>query len=97
MNEQILEEVKKSNRMISALLTITLDQHLRNTDLAKPRPRSIDRMLTDIGLSGVEISKLLGKTPQAVSNALAADSKSAKKVKPPKSPSVKKRESGNEG
>jgi len=89
MNEQILEELKKSNRMLSALLTITLDQHLRSTDLAKPRPRSIDRMLTDIGLTGVEISKLLGKTPQAVSNALATDSKSAKKAKSSKSRSNK--------
>lgn len=95
MNEQILEELRKSNRMISALLTITLDQHLRNSDLAKPRPRSIDRMLTDIGLSGVEISKLLGKTPQAVSNALAADSKAVKKVKSSKSPSDKNSKLGS--
>lgn len=96
MNEQILDELKKSNRMISALLTITLDQHLRNSDLAKPRPRSIDRMLTDIGLTGVEISKLLGKTPQAVSNALAADSKTAKKVKSSKGSSDKQSELGSE-
>jgi hypothetical protein len=97
MNEEILDELRKSNRMIAALLTITLDQHLRSTDLAKPRPRSIDRMLTDIGLTGVEISKLLGKTPQAVSNALAADSKTAKKVKPAKSASVKQSKQGSEG
>ncbi len=80
MNEEILNELKKNNRLLYALLAITVDQHLRGTDLAKPRPRSIDRMLTDVGLTGVEIAKLLGKTPQAVSNALAADGK-AKKTK----------------
>jgi hypothetical protein len=82
MNEDILNELKKSNRMLYALLAITVDQHIRGTDLAKPRPRSIDRMLTDVGLTGVEIAKLLGKTPQAVSNALAGDGKtSTKKTK----------------
>lgn len=85
MNEEILNELKKNNRMLYALLAITVDQHIRGTDIAKPRPRTIDRMLTDVGLTGVEIAKLLGKTPQAVSNALAGDSKpSAKKTKPAK-------------
>lgn len=78
MNEEMLEELKKNNRLLYALLAITVDQHIRGTDLAKPRPRTIDRMLTDVGLSGVEIAKLLGKTPQAVSNALAADGKTKK-------------------
>lgn len=82
MNEDILNELKKNNRMLYALLAIAVDQHIRGTDLAKPRPRSIDRMLTDVGLTGVEIAKLLGKTPQAVSYALAGDGKaSTKKTK----------------
>ena len=89
MNEEILNELKKNNRMLYALLAITVDQHIRGTDIAKPRPRSIDRMLTDVGLTGVEIAKLLGKTPQAVSNALAGDSKSSvKKTKLAKKASV---------
>ncbi len=70
---------------LSAILALLVDRHLRDTDVAKPRPRSIDRMLTDVGLTGVEISRLLGKTPQAVSQALAKDGK------PPKAGGTAKR------
>lgn len=81
MNEDILNELKKLNRNISAMLAITVDRHLRDTDLAKPRPRSIDRMLADLGLTGAEIAKLLGKTPQAVSIALSKDKQPARSKK----------------
>ena len=56
MSEDVLNELKKLNRNVSAMLAITVDRHLRDTDLAKPRPRSIDRMLADLGLSGSEIA-----------------------------------------
>lgn len=86
MNDEILNELRKNNQMLSALLSITVDRHLRDTDLAKPRPRSIDRMLTDAGLPGVEVAKLLGKTPQAVSAVLSNEGKTAgKKTKTAKS------------
>lgn len=78
MNEDILNELNKLNRNVSAVLAITVDRHLRDTDLAKPRPRSIDRMLADLGLTGAEIAKLLGKTPQAVSIALSKDKQTVK-------------------
>lgn len=81
MNEDMLNELKKLNRNVSAMLAITLDRHLRDTDLAKPRPRSIDRMLADLGLTGTEIAKLLGKTPQAVSIALSKDKQTVKNKK----------------
>ena len=82
MNEDILNELKKLNRNISALLAISVDRHLRDTDLAKPRPRSIDRMLADLGLTGAEIAKLLGKTPAAVSIALSKGKQADKKTDP---------------
>lgn len=44
-------------------------------DLAKPRPRSIDKMLHDVGLSQSEIAQILGKSPQAVSQALGREKK----------------------
>ncbi len=44
-------------------------------DLAKPRPRSIDRLLHDVGLSQSEIAQILGKSPQAVSQALGKEKK----------------------
>ena len=81
MNEDILNELNKLNRNVSAVLAITVDRHLRDTDLAKPRPRSIDRMLADLGLTGAEIAKLLGKTPQAVSIALSKDKQTGKSKK----------------
>lgn len=81
MNEDILNELNKLNRNVSAVLAITVDRHLRDTDLAKPRPRSIDRMLADLGLTGAEIAKLLGKTPQAVSIALSKDKQTVRSKK----------------
>lgn len=81
MNEDTLNELNKLNRNVSAVLAITVDRHLRDTDLAKPRPRSIDRMLADLGLTGAEIAKLLGKTPQAVSIALSKDKQTVKSKK----------------
>ena len=81
MNEDILNELNKLNRHVSAVLAITVDRHLRDTDLAKLRPRSIDRMLADLGLTGAEIAKLLGKTPQAVSIALSKDKQTVKSKK----------------
>lgn len=75
MGNEIIEELKKTNRLLYALLTVTVDRHLRETDLAKPRPRSVDRMLKDIGLNHVEIATLLGKSKQAVGQMLAAEDK----------------------
>jgi DNA-binding transcriptional ArsR family regulator len=76
MPDESLEILKKIDRTLSALLVIAVDQHLRSTDLAKPRPRSIDRMLADVGLSNTEIGRLLGKTQSAVSQSLSKDGKS---------------------
>lgn len=81
MNEDIYAELQKTNRMLTALMSIVVDKHIRESDLAKPRPRTIDRMLSDNGLTNTEIAKLLGKTPQAVGQALSADSKQKKTVK----------------
>lgn len=81
MNNELLAELQKTNRMLNALLSIVVDQHIRGTDLAKPRPRSIDRMLSDNGLSNTEIATLLGKTPQAVGQLLGSEKKTKKTVK----------------
>lgn len=96
MSEDVLNELKKLNRNVSAMLAITVDRHLRDTDLAKPRPRSIDRMLADLGLSGSEIAKLLGKTPQAVSIALSKDKQTTKSKKMDSKQSVTSNEEDKE-
>jgi hypothetical protein len=64
---------------LGGLLVLLLDLYLRDTDLAKPKPRTVDKMLSDVGLPTAEIASLLGKTERAVQMQLAAGSDSSKK------------------
>lgn len=78
-DEESAATLLRIERRLTALLSIEIDKHLRaSPELAKPRPRSIDRLLSDAGLKGTEIAAILGKSPQAVSQALAADRKGSK-------------------
>lgn len=63
-----------------AQLTIQVDRYIRETGVARPKPRSIDKMLADVGVKTADISHLLGKTERAVQMQLAADSRAKKKV-----------------
>lgn len=66
------EVLQRIDVKLGALLAIAVEDLLRRTpELASPRPRSIDQLLNDAGLNQAEIGKLLGKTPQAVSQQLA--------------------------
>jgi hypothetical protein len=67
------EALKRIEILLTAILGIQVDQFLRDSDVAKPRPRSIDRMLTDFGFNQVQVATLLGKSPQAVGQVLAKD------------------------
>lgn len=58
---------------LGALLALILDAHLRETGIAKPKPRGIDRLLADAGLSPKQIATLLGKTDRAVRMQLAVE------------------------
>jgi hypothetical protein len=81
--EELIALLKAMDRKLSALLSISVDQTLRSSQgLAKPRPRSIDRLLSDAGLLGTEIARILGKTPQAVSQILASDNRGRSRKKP---------------
>jgi hypothetical protein len=86
MADETLAVLRRVDVTLSALLAIAIDRHLRDTGLAQPRPRSIDRMLVDAGLTASEAARLLGKSPQAVSQILAKDGKSANARKGAKSP-----------
>lgn len=79
MTDNQPEALQRIEVTLNAILGIQVDQYLRETGLAKPRPRSVDRMLADFGLTGVQIASLLGKSPQAVSQVLARDKKPVKK------------------
>lgn len=68
---EIVEVLKSIDTKLSALVAIHTHRLLVETpDLAKPRPRSVDRLLHDAGLSQQEIANVLGKTTQAVGQVL---------------------------
>ena len=58
---------------LGALLALILDSYLRETGIAKPKPRGIDRLLADAGLTPKQIATLLGKTDRAVRMQLTAE------------------------
>lgn len=41
--------------------------------MARPKPRSIDKLLSDVGLNAQQIAALLGKTDRAVNLVLAGE------------------------
>lgn len=66
------ERLQAIDSKLSALLAITIHRTLiDDPELASPRPRSIDRLLSDAGLSQKEIAALLGKSASAVSQMLS--------------------------
>ena len=68
---EITQILKAMDRKLSALVAIHTQRLLvEDSDLAKPRPRSVDRLLHDAGLSQQEIADVLGKTRQAVGQVL---------------------------
>jgi hypothetical protein len=83
--DPMADALARIDTKLSAMLALLVDSHLRATEVAKVRPRSMERLLTDAGLSGVEVGRLLGKSKQAVSQALARDAKVASE-KPAVSP-----------
>jgi hypothetical protein len=58
---------------LAALLVLALDAYIRETGVAKPKDRSIDTMLADVGVSTPEIARLLGKTDRAVQMRIKED------------------------
>ena len=76
----VKEDRNYTEVLMLAQLTIKVDEYIRETGIARPKPRSIDKILSDVGLRTADIAALLGKTERAVNMQLAADSKSKKKV-----------------
>ncbi|MBA2740655.1 MAG: hypothetical protein H0U46_01425 [Actinobacteria bacterium] len=66
---------------LTAVLALMADSHLRaHGTQRQQRPRSLDRILTDTGLSAREVGKLLSKTERAVHLALQAEKTSLGKA-----------------
>jgi hypothetical protein len=74
-NDDVMRSI---DAKLSALLALVLDGYLRQTGVARPKERSVDKMLSDVGLSAATIAKLLGKSDRAVHLQLAG--KRAKKT-----------------
>jgi len=77
-NDAVLRSI---DARLAAILTLTLDSYLRQTGVARPKERSVDKMLSDVGLSAATIASLLGKTDRAVNLQLQRENqrKSARK------------------
>src|SRR5438105_14991756 len=59
---------------LNAILALLAEGHLRaHGSQRQQRARSLDRILTDAGVSAREVGKLLGKTERAVHLALQAE------------------------
>lgn len=71
MTDELTDLARSIDAKLGALLAIYTHQLLIESDLAQPRPRSIDRMLHDVGLTQAQIAAVLGKSTQAVSQMLA--------------------------
>jgi hypothetical protein len=74
--EAVLQSIDSK---LSALLALTIDQYLREIG-AKRKTRSIDRLLSDAGLTSTQIGPLLGKTGRAVNLVLAGERNSSKEA-----------------
>jgi hypothetical protein len=66
-------QLSQIDSKLTALLALFLDGYLRQTGIAKVKERSIDRILSDAGLSARTIAGLLGKTERAVHLQLERD------------------------
>lgn len=75
------QRLERIDAKLGALLAISVDQYLRETGVARPKPRSIDKMLSDIGLVPRDIAALLGKTERAVYLALSEAQKKSQERK----------------
>lgn len=62
-SDDLLESIDSK---LSALLALAVDSKLREGGAARPKQRSMDRLLSDVGLSASTIAALLGKTERAV-------------------------------
>jgi hypothetical protein len=66
-SEDLLRQI---DAKVSGMLVLVLDAYLRQTGIARPRDRSVDKMLADVGIDNRAIAALLGKTERAVQKQL---------------------------
>lgn len=72
MSDEALERI---DAKLGAILALILDSYLRQTGVAQPKARSVDRLLADAGLNTATIARMLGKTDRAVQLQLQGSAK----------------------
>jgi|GEM_PF-3207617 len=60
------DQLQSIDSKLTALLALYLDSYISETGVAQRKDRSVDRLLSDAGLSAGTIAALLGKTERAV-------------------------------
>jgi len=80
--------LERIDTKVTALLAIVLDAYLRETGVARPRERSVDKLLADAGLSASAIAGLLGKTERAVHLSLQRERERKRPSRPESGPEV---------
>ena len=78
MSERQEELLESIDAKLGGIFVLQLDLYMRETGAAKPKPRNLDRMLSDAGVSNADIAALLGKTERDVRMQLESEKKSAK-------------------
>ena len=79
MADEALAAMKSIESKLGAILGLLVERHLRDTG-STSRVRSIERVLTDSGMTGAQTGRLLGKSPQAVSQALAREARTTRRT-----------------
>ena len=74
-NNEIELLLESMNAKLSALVALQVHRVLiEDENLARPRPRSMDKLLHDAGLTQAQIAAMLGKTISAVSQMIKKES-----------------------
>lgn len=75
------DQLQSIDSKLTALLALYLDSYMHETSAAQRKNRSVDRLLSDAGLSAVTIAGLLGKTERAVHLQLQRERERSRKRK----------------
>jgi hypothetical protein len=68
---ELLDAVRSLETQVSALLALSVADRVAENPRAKPR--SLDRLLVDAGMTTATVATLLGKSQRAVQLAIAGD------------------------
>ena len=77
MNESLMEELQKNNRLLKAVLQLLLLDHQQRAGESVPRA---ELLLTAYGLSYQEVAEIVNKKPDAVRMLVKRNEKAIKNI-----------------